>query len=73
MVVKELAIVVKFSQLALKIQNHCGGLPCFIMCDTLLGCNKFHLRALVNSEWSLWGECRNYDADDIGHPEYEEL
>ena len=43
------------------------------MCDTLLGCNKFQLRALVNSEWSLWGECRNYDADDIGHPEYEEL
>jgi len=51
----------------------CGGLPCFVMRDAPIGYNKFHLRVFVNGEWSLWSEYRNYEIDDIGHVEHEEL
>ena len=51
----------------------CGHGPCMVMPAAPIGYNKFHLRVKVGGEWSLWSRHRNFNVQEPGRVEHEEL
>ena len=63
-------------------EGECGGRPCYILPGAPLGRNTFHVRVRTSTTttsgndevlWSEWSEPRNFNVDQIGKTEHEEL
>lgn len=63
----------KIIALGVSRKYECGGHACLVLPDAPLGFNTFHLRVQVGDEWSKWSKHRNYNVDEPGFVEHEEL
>jgi hypothetical protein len=54
-------------------KHTCGAKPCYVMPAAPKGNNKFHLRVKKNGEFSLWSNYQNFNVQEPGNFEHEEL
>lgn len=53
--------------------NMCGGQACHVMPGAPKGNNKFHLRVKMDGEWSAWSNYQNFNVQEPGVFDHEEL
>mmetsp|Transcript_22742 Transcript_22742/g.38856 ORF Transcript_22742/g.38856 Transcript_22742/m.38856 type:complete len:153 (-) Transcript_22742:149-607(-) len=53
--------------------NMCGGQACHVMPGAPKGHNKFHLRVKKDGEWSAWSNYQNFNVQEPGNFDHEEL
>ena len=54
-------------------KNLCGGQPCHVMPGAPMGNNIFHLRVKKNGEFSPWSNYQNFNVQEPGNFDHEEL
>jgi hypothetical protein len=54
-------------------RNVCGGQPCHVIPGAPMGNNKFHLRVIKDGELSPWSNYQNFNVQEPGNFDHEEL